>query len=273
MKKPRTFLKNKKKASDSNEAFFREINIEYLIHELKDPIAIIENNMVMLLEKKEEFGSLSVKQEKVLKRTLRSSQKTRDMLNGLLEIGRSQAGPIENSQFNPIGSVYTALIDSIEAMTGSVIDEPSENGGKEEIEELLTDNGILLDISPQVIDTKMNQDEIMFRQIVGNLIKNAIHHRKTRINITMSREEDLLSIDISDDGPGIDPKHHETIFQRYVQLKKRSTAARKGHGLGLAGSRILARRLGGEVEVVPKKREGATFRLTLPITLNSSISQ
>ena len=267
MKKPQHLFKRKKKALVSNEMFFREIDIEYLIHELKDPISIIENNMIVLLNTPKKFGPLSAAQEKVVRRTLRNSQKTRDMLNGLLEIGRAQAGHFENCQFYPAHSIYTALIESLETMTGAVIDEPIEDHEKEKIDKLLADQGINLDISSDLIDIEIKQDEIMFRQIVGNLIKNAIHHRKAEIDVKMNQDKDLLVINVSDDGPGIDSKHHEMIFQRYLQVKKRSIATRNGHGLGLAGSRILARRLGGEVDVISKKGQGAIFRFTLPQTL------
>ena len=265
MKKPKKLLKHKKQAADSQKMFFREIDIEYLIHELKDPISVIENNMLVLLNKKEKYGPLSDSQKKIIKRTLRNSQKTRTMLNGLLEIGRSQAGHFESCQFLPVHSVYMALIDSLETMTGAVIDESIEECGKDEIDKLLAAQGIYLEISKDVISTEINQDEIKFRQIVGNLVKNAIHHRKKQVKIKMVHDKKLLSVYVSDDGPGIKAKHQEMIFQRYAQVKKDSITERNGHGLGLAGSRILARRLGGEVEVVSKKGEGATFQLTLPL--------
>ena len=269
MKKPEKFFKRKKHVSDSQKTFFREIDIEYLIHELKDPISIIENNMLVLLNKKEKYGSLSDGQKKIVKRTLRNSQKTRNMLIGLLEIGRSQAGHFESCQFLPVHSVYQALIDSLETMTDTAIDESIEDGGKEEIDKLLADQGIYLDISADVMIAEIYQDEIKFRQIVGNLIKNAIHHRKKQVKIEMIQDEELLSVSVSDDGPGIKPKHQEMIFQRYAQVKKDSITARNGHGLGLAGSRILARRLGGDVDVISQKGEGATFRFTLPLNLDS----
>ncbi|MGA8020769.1 MAG: hypothetical protein WCA42_18020, partial [Desulfobacterales bacterium] len=61
--------------------FFREVEIEFLIHELKDPFAIIETGVRTLLEKKDKFGPLTPRQEKILKRTLRSSNRARTMLN------------------------------------------------------------------------------------------------------------------------------------------------------------------------------------------------
>jgi two-component system OmpR family sensor kinase len=66
--------------------FFREIEIEFLIHELKDPISVIETGVRMLLERKETHGPLSMRQEKTLKRVLRNAQKARNMMYGLLEL-------------------------------------------------------------------------------------------------------------------------------------------------------------------------------------------
>ena len=87
------------------ERFFREIEIEFLIHELKDPLAIIETGLRSLLERQDKIGPLTPRQEKTLQRTLRSSQKARQMLNGLLEIGRSEEGCFSFCGFSPTESV------------------------------------------------------------------------------------------------------------------------------------------------------------------------
>jgi two-component system, OmpR family, sensor kinase len=56
-------------AGEKAEQFFREIEIEFLVHELKDPIAIIETGLRTLLERQDKFGALSARQESTLKRT------------------------------------------------------------------------------------------------------------------------------------------------------------------------------------------------------------
>jgi signal transduction histidine kinase len=83
---------NKQPAEENAEQFFREIEIEFLVHELKDPIAIIETGLRTLLERQDKFGTLSPRQENTLKRTLRNSKKARELLHNLLEIGRSESG-------------------------------------------------------------------------------------------------------------------------------------------------------------------------------------
>ena len=113
----------------------------------------------------------------------------------------------------------------------------------------------------------MFQDETKFRQIVGNLIKNALHHRKERIEIKMYRDDTHLMVDVADDGPGIAPEHHGTVFERYRQVDTCSLTPRRGHGLGLAGARIMARCLGGDIELQSQQGRGAKFILRLPLCL------
>ncbi|MBD3309011.1 hypothetical protein GF339_21545 [candidate division KSB3 bacterium] len=251
----------------SSEHFFRELEIEFLIHELKDPIAIIETGMRALLEKRDKYGPLSPRQEKTLKRTLRNTRKAREMLNSLLEIGRSEAGHFLCCQFPVAKAVYTVLLDALETMPGISPDAIRTSRDITEGQRILSKHGIFFHISAQMADAELFQDEIKFRQIVGNLIKNALHHRKERVDITMHRGEQHVLIEITDDGPGIAPEHHQVIFQRYAQIQEGVPLLRKGHGLGLAGALILARRLGGDIELQSAKGQGATFRLFLPLTL------
>ena len=249
------------------DQFFREIEIQFLIHELKDPISIVETGLRTLLEKKEKFGPLLPKQENTLKRTLRNTKKAREMLNNLMEIGRSESGCFICNHFQPAKSVYQAMIDSLEIMTGPLSDEIGKYEAQEDAVELLNRNGIYLDFSTRVIDSEIFQDEIKFRQIVGNLLKNALHHRREKLDIKMDIEDDVVSLTVSDDGPGVEPDHHEMIFKRYAQVKECSIVPRKGHGLGLAGALILAQCLGGDIKIASQKGQGAAFCLTLPVRM------
>jgi signal transduction histidine kinase len=251
------------------EQFFREIEIEFLVHELKDPIAIIETGLRTLLERQDKFGTLSPRQESTLKRTLRNSKKARELLHNLLEIGRSEAGCFIGERFQPSKSILQALEDALETNAGEVFEKYADYNSESEALEYMKSCGIVLDISPQVSDLEMFQDEIKFRQIVGNLIKNALHHRQKRVDIRLELDGDDLVIAVTDDGPGIEPDHHEMVFQRYAQVKECSIVPRKGHGLGLAGANIISRCLGGQLKLESEKGKGATFRLTLPLKLES----
>lgn len=257
LKKPQVTM-----ASRGN--FFRDIEIEFLLHELKDPLSIIETGMRSLLEKSEKYGPLSPRQEKTLKRTLRNTKKVREMLNGLLEIGRSEAGRFVCCRFQPVQSLYAVLADALEIADGMNVDPEAV---EHEMRQVFSLHGISLHIAPQVLDIEVEQDETKFRQILGNLIKNALHHKRTSIEILMAQEQDLVVIDIIDDGPGIAPEYHQLIFQRYAQVHDSAAFPRQGHGLGLTGALILAQSLGGNIELHSEKGKGATFRFILPVVL------
>ena len=134
---------------------------------------------------------------------------------------------------------------------------------------MLSQNGIKLEFSARAQNAEIFQDEIKFRQIAGNLFKNALHHRRTQVHIKMDVEGADLILSVSDDGPGVDPEHRDLIFKRYAQVKECSIVPRKGHGLGLAGALILARCLGGDINLVSREGQGATFVLTLPVKLEA----
>ena len=252
------------------EQFFREIEIQFLIHELKDPIAIIETGLRTLLEKKEKFGPLTARQENTLKRTLRNTQKARMMLSDLLEIGRSESGSFICSHFEPTRSMFRAIKDALEVMTGPLAEEMGKYDSQKETLALLSRHGIFVEFSPQAAAARIFQDETKFRQIAGNLFKNALHHRRSRVEIKMGIENENLVLTVSDDGPGVPPEHQELIFKRYAQVKECSLVARQGHGLGLAGALVLARCLGGDITIDSPRGRGATFFLKLPVNLENT---
>lgn len=254
--------------TQSPKNFFRELEIEFLLHELKDPLSIIETGTRTLLEKREKYGELSTKQEKTLKRTLRNTRKVKEMLNGLLEIGRSESGRFACCRFQPAKVLYGVLVDTLETMDGKTFEAFKSYNEEVEAIQYLQDSGFFLHVAAQDVELEVVQDETKFRQIVGNLIKNALYHRKKRIDIRIKHEDESFSIEVSDDGPGIEPENHTIIFQRYAQLADHSSSPRKGHGLGLAGAMTLAHYLGGNIELHSQKGEGATFRLILPVELN-----
>ena len=120
--------KQKKEARPIGEdhSFFREIQVEFLIHELKDPIAIIETGARTLLEKKEKYGALTARQEKTLSRVLRNTRKAQEMLQDLLEVGRSEAGGFFCCRFQASKVVYEVLLQALEMKAAEVFEGTRE---------------------------------------------------------------------------------------------------------------------------------------------------
>jgi len=244
---------------------FRELHIEFLIHELKDPLAVTEAGIRSLLDKSDKFGPLSLRQEQVLRRVLRGTLKSRSMVNMLLEIGRSEAGQFVLLPFLAGKTIYASLLDALETMHSDLFAEVSEQPTEPQALAMLAQAGIVVHKAPEADDITLIQDQTKFSQIVGNLCKNALRFRRARMEVRTYRDGEWLLVEISDDGPGIKPEHHAMIFRRYVQINAEGALARKGHGLGLAGALILARRMGGNLTVHSDAGKGATFRFTIPV--------
>ncbi len=257
-------------AQDRPVDFFRELQIEFLIHELKGPVAVIETGVRTLLERRDKFGPLSSKQEKTLKRVLRNTRKTRQMMHSLLEIGRSQAGCFACAAFDPVAVTLETLLEVLEITLGSLADQIPLEADRGRLAAFLEGNGIHLTVDPGADSAQVMQDETKFRQIVGNLIGNALYHRRETVKIRLQRRGDELVIEVADDGPGIAAEHHELVFKRYTQVKTDGELKRRGHGLGLAGARVLARGMGGDIQLESTQGHGATFRLILPCTLSTA---
>ncbi len=249
------------------DEFFKEIDIEFLIHELKDPIAVIETGVRTLLEKQEKFGELSSRQARTLKRARRNCMKARSLLHGLLEIGRSENKQLSGCHFQPAGIIQEILVESLETVSGKFAEALSGFNGSHEVLPYLNAEGFELNAAKRAQTVEAFQDELKFRQIAGNLIKNAIHHRKKQVRINLDIEDGWLCLEVADDGPGIDPKHHGVVFQRYTQISNSQEITRRGHGLGLAGAYIITRHLGGDIKIKSERGKGTAFYLYLPMQL------
>ena len=103
------------------------------------------------------------------------------------------------------------------------------------------------------------------RQIVTNLVSNAVKFaRAGRVEVRLIGRDDVLRVEVTDEGPGLPPGEEETIFEDFQQgaLGKR----RGGAGLGLAISRQLVTQMGGDMGYYPNPAgRGAAFYFELPL--------
>ena len=72
-------------------------------------------------------------------------------------------------------------------------------------------------------------------------------------------------IDVIDTGPGIDPKHHERLFERFYRVDKARSRELGGTGLGLAIVKHLCNAMDGSVAIESALGEGSTFCVTIPV--------
>lgn len=114
-------------------------------------------------------------------------------------------------------------------------------------------------------------DELRLRQVLGNLLGNALTHTPddTAIHVRLSSRVDdsgrWAVLEVADEGPGLDADHADRVFERFYRVDAARTRAQGGSGLGLSIVAGLAEAHGGRVELETTPGEGATFRVVLPL--------
>jgi two-component system sensor histidine kinase VicK len=110
--------------------------------------------------------------------------------------------------------------------------------------------------------------------VINNLLGNALKYTPDNGNVTMSCKagEGGVRISVRDTGIGIDPQDQERIFEKFQRAQDEAVLAETGTGIGLTTAREIAQQHGGDIAVVSKKGEGATFTLTLPAERGAAMS-
>jgi light-regulated signal transduction histidine kinase (bacteriophytochrome) len=108
-------------------------------------------------------------------------------------------------------------------------------------------------------------DRSQIRQVLQNLVANAIHYRREEeppeISISAVREEDRWHVEVRDNGTGIEPRFHERIFVIFQRLDRKRS---QGTGIGLAMCKRIVEQHGGSIWVDSAPGAGSTFHFTLP---------
>lgn len=133
------------------------------------------------------------------------------------------------------------------------------------------DRRIDLDIEPGSGPLVVFADDARLRQVIGNLVTNALTHTPPDAEIRLrlrAETGNLAVIEVADTGPGLSPEQAERVFERFYRAdaaRTRRADGNTGTGLGLAIVAALVTAHHGSVEVVETPGGGATFRVRLPL--------
>jgi two-component system OmpR family sensor kinase len=127
-----------------------------------------------------------------------------------------------------------------------------------------------VDASTQVMVTG---DDTRLRQVVGNLMRNAIVHTPgtTPVEIAVSTENGFARLTVADHGPGLRPEELERIFEPFYRADPSRSRDRGGAGLGLSIVNSVVSAHGGRVSVRETSGGGATFDVELPLAAHSEL--
>ncbi|GAA3894522.1 HAMP domain-containing sensor histidine kinase [Streptomyces gulbargensis] len=114
-------------------------------------------------------------------------------------------------------------------------------------------------------------DEARLRQVVTNLIGNAVTHTPpgTLIRVGVGTVDDRAVLEVADQGPGLTPEERERVFDRFYRTDDSRTRTTGGSGLGLAIAHALVTAHGGRIVLDTAPGQGCTFRVLLPLTDHS----
>lgn len=131
---------------------------------------------------------------------------------------------------------------------------------------------IELKIEPGEGTLEVIGDEARLRQVLGNLLNNALTHTAPDANVTvlLTPGTDDVLLEVTDTGPGLSAEDAERVFERFYRTDTSRARSSGGTGLGLSIVQALVTAHGGEVGVRSSPEAGTTFMVRLPRTPTSS---
>lgn len=226
---------------DLPESRFGEFDeiLDLIIHELRTPLAVMKGFASMFQRSVQKMD-----REAVLAGAgsiLRGADRLDALLTTLKDVRSLETNEMDLKPENVL--VSELVNDAVFDQTSLDHDHP--------ITTIIEDDALLF------------LDAVRIRQVLANLLSNAVKFspKNTSVDLTVSRNRSMMSIEVRDHGPGVPSERAGELFGKFSRLG----ATEKGTGIGLYISRGIARAHGGELELVLDGAEGCCFRLLLPI--------
>lgn len=210
-------------------------------HELKTPLAAIQNYGVMLREP----GLDEEKRIEYAKAITDASRRLANLITNILKLNR-----LENQQIFPETREYNLAGQLCECLLGF-----EDEWEKKELE-------VETDIDEDII---INADEELLSLVWNNLFSNAVKFNRERgkITVRLRRDGEYAVAEVADTGCGISPDVGAHIFEKFYQGD--TSHAAQGNGLGLALVKRVIDIVGGEITVNSAPNAGSTFSVRLKL--------
>ena len=129
------------------------------------------------------------------------------------------------------------------------------------------DRQVALEILPGSVAPVVTGDEARLRQVLGNLMSNALHHTPVDAPVTVAvgTADGAALVAVRDSGPGLTPEQKSRVFERFYRADTARTRATGGSGLGLSIVAALVAAHHGIVDVTDSPGRGTTFTVRLPL--------
>ncbi len=213
-------------------------------HEIRTPMnAIIGMDEIILRE----ASDVSIRKHAL---DIKSAGKTLlSIINDILDLSKIESGKME---IVPVRYDSSSVFMDIVNMTMKKA----------------TDKGLVFDMDvAQSIPSALYGDEIRIRQIMLNIINNAIKYTeegKVSIRVSYDRRDEKMQITVSDTGIGIRPEDMEKLYDSFSRLEETRNRNIEGTGLGLNITKQLVDMMDGTMEVKSEYGSGTEFTVVIP---------
>ena len=214
-------------------------------HQLRTPLTSIKGNISLVLDG--DTGAISDIQRQMLQQAFGSSQRMVYLIANLLNVSRIQTGKfiIEKSPVN--------LATVVEEEVSQLQDTAKSR------------NLTMSYVVPEHIDSLM-LDETKTRQVVMNLVDNAIYYTPPggRIDVVLSETENSIEFRVTDNGIGVPKNEQHQLFTKFYRASNARKARPDGTGLGLFMAKKVIVSEGGSIIIDTKEGKGSTFGFSFP---------
>jgi signal transduction histidine kinase len=221
-------------------------------HELKTPLNAILAFSQMLLRKTK--SKLTASETDMIERIYNNGNHLLVIINDILDLSRIEAGKLQLiPEAFDIGQLVTITVD--------------------ELRSLSEQKSLSIEVNLNIQNTQIVNDANRVRQVLVNLISNAIKFTETGgINIEI-RElcSEKIEILVVDTGIGIKQEDLGYIFEPFRQIDQSNSRSGLGTGLGLAITSSLLKMMQGNISVESEVNKGSVFRVELPRYISSQI--
>ncbi|WP_440999433.1 sensor histidine kinase [Fodinibius sp. SL11] len=218
-------------------------------HDLRNPLTIIQNYALFLIEDHEENKIFTDDQFELVKEIKESSEYMVQIIEDMLDISAIESGSISlEKKDEDIGKLIERTV-SLNRPTATKKD---------------------ISIITSLPDLPINKevDAHKFQQVLDNLISNSIKYSQLGSEITVGievqNESSAITIFVKDEGQGIPKDELEDLFVPFAKISSKPTAGEKSTGLGLAIAKKIVEAHDGEIEVESEVGEGTTFFVNIP---------
>jgi heavy metal sensor kinase len=208
-------------------------------HELRTPLTTLRSVGEVALQR----GRSAEEYREVVGSMLEEAQRLQTLVDRLLQLARATGGA-------PDVRREPTRLDHIVAECVAELGVLAEERGQH----------LALDID----ECSASTDPVLFRQVLQNLVDNAIKFSPPGSTIGVAAREtpDHCEVSVSDEGPGIPPELRRRVTERFFRVDTARAAG--GFGLGLAIAKAYLTALGGRLDHETRHPRGSVFRVVLP---------